>query len=72
MTVSVHLKKISSEEQLTKAFNYFDKDGSGYIEMDELREALHEGDAPSEQVIWEIISDVDTDKVRELQGDQSL
>ncbi|XP_042457696.1 calcium-dependent protein kinase 21-like [Zingiber officinale] len=62
MTVSVHLKKISSEEQLTKAFNYFDKDGSGYIEMDELREALHEGDAPSEQVIWEIISDVDTDK----------
>ncbi|CAL9115883.1 unnamed protein product [Musa acuminata subsp. burmannicoides] len=62
MTVSVHLKKISSEEQLTKAFNYFDKDGSGYIEMDELREALVEGDAPTEQVIWEIISDVDTDK----------
>ncbi|WOL03661.1 calcium-dependent protein kinase 21-like [Canna indica] len=62
MTVSIHLKKISSEEQLTKAFDYFDKDGSGYIELDELREALVDGEAPTEQLIRDIILDVDTDK----------
>ena len=67
MTVSVHLKKISSEEHLSKAFRYFDRDGSGYIEIDELREALAEGDpGPNEQAIQEIFSDVDVDKVQEL------
>ncbi|OAY71788.1 Calcium-dependent protein kinase 7 [Ananas comosus] len=42
VTVSVHLKKIRSEEHLPKAFSYFDKNGSGYIEIDELREAIGE------------------------------
>lgn len=64
MTVSIHLKKIRSEEHLPKAFKHFDKNGSGYIEIDELREALggDELDA-NEQVILDIISDVDKDKV---------
>lgn len=60
----MHLKKVSSEEHLAKAFDFFDKDGNGFIEVEELREALGEGDlGPNEQVIWEIISDVDKDKV---------
>lgn len=64
MTVSIHLRKISSEEHLNKVFNYFDKDGSGFIETNELREALTEGDrGPNEQVIQDIISDIDVDKV---------
>jgi calcium-dependent protein kinase len=59
----VHLKKIGSEEHLSKAFEYFDKDGSGFIEVDELREAL-EGDlGPDEKTTKEIISDVDKDNV---------
>lgn len=59
----MHLKKIGSDEHLSKAFDYFDKDGSGFIEVDELREAL-EGDlGPNEQIIKEIISDVDKDNV---------
>ena len=64
MTVCIHLKKIRSEEHLPKAFKHFDKDGSGYIEIDELREALggDELDA-NDQVILDIISDVDKDKV---------
>lgn len=63
VTVSLHLKKVNSEEHLAKAFNFFDKDGSGFIEVEELREALGEGDlGPNEQVIWEIIYDVDKDK----------
>ncbi|PKA64265.1 Calcium-dependent protein kinase 8 [Apostasia shenzhenica] len=63
VTVSVHLKKIRSEEHLPKAFKYFDKDGSGYIEINELRDALADDNLGlNEQVIHEIISDVDIDK----------
>uniref|UniRef100_A0A0E0LXH1 Calcium-dependent protein kinase n=1 Tax=Oryza punctata TaxID=4537 RepID=A0A0E0LXH1_ORYPU len=58
VTVSVHLKKMSNDEYLAAAFNYFDKDGSGFIELDELREEV----GPNEQAILEILRDVDTDK----------
>uniref|UniRef100_A0A0E0QLV2 Calcium-dependent protein kinase n=1 Tax=Oryza rufipogon TaxID=4529 RepID=A0A0E0QLV2_ORYRU len=57
VTVSVHLKKMSNDEYLAAAFNYFDKDGSGFIELDELREEV----GPNEQAILEILRDVDTD-----------
>ncbi|KAJ0977171.1 hypothetical protein J5N97_012645 [Dioscorea zingiberensis] len=63
VTISVHLKRLGSEELLSKAFEFFDKDGSGYIEINELREALGEDDlGPNEQVILDIISDIDMDK----------
>lgn len=65
VTVTVHLKKIhSDEEHLPKVFSYFDKDGNGYIEVDELAEALKEDyRGLNEQAILEIIRDVDMDKV---------
>ncbi|KAG0476690.1 hypothetical protein HPP92_013062 [Vanilla planifolia] len=62
LTVSLHLRKVSSEQHLPKAFNYFDKNGSGYIEIDELRAALGDDIGPNDQMIREIISDVDMDK----------
>ncbi|KFK36795.1 hypothetical protein AALP_AA4G172000 [Arabis alpina] len=34
----VHLNKIEKEDHLFTAFNYFDKDGSGYITRDELQQ----------------------------------
>lgn len=64
LTVSLHLRKVNSEQHLPQAFNFFDKNGSGYIEIDELRAALGESHLdPNDQVIREIISDVDIDKV---------
>ncbi|XP_057957775.1 calcium-dependent protein kinase 24 [Malania oleifera] len=64
VTMSVHLKKISSDEQLAKAFSFFDKDKNGYIELEELKEALLEDNLGSnyEQVLRDILSDVDSDK----------
>lgn len=60
VTVSIHLKKIRSEDHLPKVFNYFDKNGSGYIEIEELKEALSpRGD---QKAIDDIILDVDKDK----------
>lgn len=45
------------EENLLAAFSYFDKDGSGYITVDELQQACKEfglGDAQLEDTIREI------------------
>lgn len=62
VTVSIHLKKIRSEDHLPKVFSYFDKNGSGFIEMEELKEALSpRGD---QKAIDDIIFDVDKDKVK--------
>jgi len=58
VTVSLHLKKMTNE-YLAAAFKYFDKDGSSFIKLEELREALGPSD---QQVIQYIIRDVNTDQ----------
>ncbi|KAG8370968.1 hypothetical protein BUALT_Bualt13G0038400 [Buddleja alternifolia] len=63
VAVSVHLRKMANDEHLHKAFAFFDRNESGYIEIEELRDALSdEDDANSEEVIAAIMHDVDTDK----------
>lgn len=55
---------MGNDEHLRKAFEFFDKDQNGYIEIDELRDALaDEIDENSEEIIYAIIHDVDTNKV---------
>ena len=55
---------MANDEHLHKAFSFFDQNGSGYIEIEELRLALNdEVDTSSEEVIAAIMHDVDTDKV---------
>ncbi|KAF8402288.1 hypothetical protein HHK36_013240 [Tetracentron sinense] len=64
VTVSIHIRKIGSDEHLIKAFSFFDKNDSGFIEFEELREALLEDDLGpnNEQVIQDIICDTDIDE----------
>ncbi|KAJ7964090.1 Calcium-dependent protein kinase [Quillaja saponaria] len=63
VAVSVHLKKMGNDEHLHKAFAFFDQNQSGYIEIEELREALNDDvDTNNEEVINAIMRDVDTDK----------
>lgn len=65
VAVSVHLKKMANDEHLHKAFSFFDKNQSGYIEIEELRNALNDDDETNgEDVVNAIMHDVDTDKVR--------
>lgn len=46
---------------------FFDKDGSGFIELDELRDALADESGETDaDVLKEIMREVDTDKVRQL------
>ncbi|XP_074321272.1 calcium-dependent protein kinase 8-like [Silene latifolia] len=65
VAVSVHTRKMANDEHLHRAFSFFDKNKTGYIEIDELRDALNdESDAvtDTEEVITAIMHDVDTDK----------
>ncbi|KAK8958635.1 Calcium-dependent protein kinase 8 [Platanthera guangdongensis] len=63
VALSIHLKKLGNDEHLHKAFAYFDQNRSGYIEIEELSEALADDLGPNrEEVINAIIRDVDTDK----------
>ncbi|KAF7148913.1 hypothetical protein RHSIM_Rhsim03G0018700 [Rhododendron simsii] len=66
VAISVHLRKMGNEDHLHKAFEFFDQNQSGYIEIKELRDALADGDeshdTKNEEVINAIMQDVDTDK----------
>ncbi|KAL2506312.1 Calcium-dependent protein kinase 24 [Abeliophyllum distichum] len=64
LTLAVHLKRMSSEDHLRQAFLYFDKNESGFIEFEELRESLlDEHPIPTnDQLVQDIIFDADLDK----------
>ncbi|KAL2940821.1 Calcium-dependent protein kinase 8 [Bienertia sinuspersici] len=66
VAVSVHIRKMANDEHLHRAFSFFDKNKTGFIEVDELREALNDDSDVvannTEEVINAIMHDVDTDK----------
>ncbi|XP_012066379.1 calcium-dependent protein kinase 24 [Jatropha curcas] len=64
VAMSIHLIKIGNDEHLSQAFRFFDKNQNGFIELDELRDAMMEDNlGPNyEQVIRDIIADVDLDR----------
>ncbi|CAN1148363.1 Calcium-dependent protein kinase 29 [Linum perenne] len=41
-TATMHMHRLEKEEHLFEAFQYFDKDNSGYITRDEVRHAMSE------------------------------
>lgn len=64
VAISVHLRKMGNDEHLKKAFAFFDKNQTGYIEIEELRDALADDiDTNSDEIVNAIMQDVDTDKV---------
>ncbi|KAE9600908.1 putative non-specific serine/threonine protein kinase [Lupinus albus] len=71
IAVSLHLKRLANDEHLRKAFSYFDKDGDGYIEPHELRNALMEdGTDDCTDVVNDIFQEVDTDKDGRISYDE--
>ncbi|CAF2077410.1 unnamed protein product [Brassica napus] len=66
ITATMHRHRLESDENLYKAFQHFDKDGSGYITIDELEVALKEYRMGDDATIKEVLSDVDTDNVKFL------
>lgn len=62
ITATVHLNKLEREEHLVAAFQYFDKDSSGYITVDELQQACAEHNM-TDLYLEDIINEVDQDNV---------
>lgn len=52
-------KKLVSEENLRKAFNLFDKDGSGTITTNEVKNVLGVGKNVSEEIWSQLLKEVD-------------
>ena len=42
IAATLHMNKLEREENLVSAFSFFDKDGSGFITIDELSQACRE------------------------------
>ncbi|XP_057425494.1 calcium-dependent protein kinase 11-like [Lotus japonicus] len=62
LAATMHLNKMEREENLIAAFAYFDKDGSGYITIDELQQASKDfglGEVHLDEMIKEIDQDND-------------
>lgn len=60
IAATIHLNKLEREENLLSAFSYFDKDGSGYITIDEIQQACKDfglGDVHIDEMIKEIDQD---------------
>ncbi|KAG6535545.1 hypothetical protein ZIOFF_000567 [Zingiber officinale] len=71
LAVSLHLQRMANDEHLRRAFSYFDKDRNGFIEPNELHEALAEDGAPdSMDVANDILQEVDTDKDGRISYDE--
>jgi len=66
IAVFLHLQRMANDEHLRKAFSYFDKDGNGYIEPEELEKALMEDELDDcTSIANDIFREVDTDKVND-------
>ena len=65
LAATVHLNKLEREENLLSAFSFFDKDGSGFITIDELQQACKEFGL-NDLHLDEMIKEIDQDNVSHL------
>lgn len=67
LAATLHLNKMEREENLVAAFAYFDKDGSGYITVDELQQACKDFGLDDVQ-LDEMVKEIDQDNVSLFAG----
>ncbi|EPS60285.1 hypothetical protein M569_14517 [Genlisea aurea] len=60
LAATLHMNKMEKEENLVAAFTFFDKDGSGYITIDELQQACKDFGL-TDAHLDEMINEIDTD-----------
>ncbi|KAK1372829.1 Calcium-dependent protein kinase 17 [Heracleum sosnowskyi] len=70
ITATMQMNRMDREDHLHTAFKYFDKDDSGYITREELKQALREFGMNDERNINEIISEVDGDNDGRINYDE--
>ena len=62
LAATLHMNKLEREESLVSAFAFFDKDGSGFITIDELSQACQQFGL-SDVHLEDMIKDVDQNNV---------
>ncbi|CAA7389020.1 unnamed protein product [Spirodela intermedia] len=70
IAATMHMNRMDREEHLYTAFQYFDKDNSGYITTEELEQALKEYGMHDGRDIKEILSEVDADNDGRINYDE--
>jgi calcium-dependent protein kinase len=65
IAATLHMNKLEREENLVSAFSFFDKDGSGFITIDELSQACCEFGLDDVH-LEDMIKDIDQNNVRVL------
>ncbi|KAK9151779.1 hypothetical protein Syun_010088 [Stephania yunnanensis] len=70
ITATMHRHRLERDEHLYNAFQYFDKDNSGFITRDELESAMKEHGMGDDASIKEIISEVDADNDGRINYDE--
>ncbi|XP_024996492.1 calcium-dependent protein kinase 17-like [Cynara cardunculus var. scolymus] len=70
ITATMHMNRIDREEHLYTAFQYFDKDNSGYITIEEMEQAIREYGMNDGREIKEIVSEIDTDNDGRINYDE--
>ena len=66
VTAAANRKALLTEDNLKQAFDYFDKDKNGSIDMDEIKEVLGAGQNLSDQVWKQVLQEVDQDGSGEI------
>lgn len=67
---TVNKKKLLSDDKLQAAFDMFDKDGSGAISPDEIKEVLGIGKKFDDTIWTDIIGEVDDNGDKEISFDE--
>ena len=62
VAATLHMNKVEREDHLYAAFQFFDKDGSGFITQDEIQSACEEFGIEDVK-LEDMIRDVDQDNV---------
>ncbi|CAL0317540.1 unnamed protein product [Lupinus luteus] len=70
ITATMHMNRMNRADHVYTAFQYFDKDNSGYITIEELEQALHEYNMHDGRDIKEIIAEVDADNDGRINYDE--
>jgi len=70
VTATMHMNRMDKQDRLFTAFQYFDKDNSGYITKEELEQALKNYGMGDQKTIKEIIEEVDIDNDGRIDYDE--
>lgn len=72
IAATLSISKLNNQDNIARAFAYFDKDSSGYITVDELRAVMKDFQMSKGMTVDEFLREVDTDNDGRVDYDEFL